>query len=566
MYNDIYIIERENDVFKVFNYLQDSESKVGLVIPNNTDISRFNNKSNNIEIIEFSIESETSEELKFLSYKLYKRLTYKEENLDNFITEYEYFYAYFKNRYIIESLKTRYPFSDFVIENNLLNNILYEELSKEKKFVRLFSFNSSLDCLRTRSYLNVRKNIENMLRQVQHKTHFYPSIVFNNNFYAKKLSVFARNQKKNVLINASFHINYARVLVPLEKILLEKGYEIYYLAKTMKVAKFLKRNSRQRVINIQQLLNWRDLYNEEPQILEISTADKLIEAFLFNKKGKISEFTKYYLAVKRLFENNDFDLVISADDVEPFGRYIVKSAKNKKIKTINVQHGYIADKYNYSSTISDVMLTWDDLSSDVITKYKTSNTLIKTVGPPHLSDLKINNIRSEECILISWFPNPNIYSGEISKLEDSIDNIIELLQNYSKSKIKFIIKIHPFDTLKKYSKILREYKNSNIVIEIYQNEMNPIEVVLNSDFVLAMNSSIVYEAYLLDIPIIAYNPYSEELNPLLIPYYNEIVGNNNELNLVLNRMIDLIDKVKHPSENLEIFDFNEVRNLLSNKS
>ncbi|WP_207369137.1 hypothetical protein [Heyndrickxia coagulans] len=549
------IMECSENIRTYLKKINHSYNEIYLLCLEEKDISNLLLEFNNIKVIYLKLDRNLREKIAQQAYSYINSLASAEEKLDNFISEYGSFINYFKYKYIFDYIKSNYDITQFIIEDKILNKNMIYNLNR----------NYNIKTLSTS--FNIRalvKDIIDYLNKRRYKVFIYPSIIYSKLFYGISNPSISSNTQKNVLVNASFHVNFARVLLPFESILSEKGYNIYYLAKTKKVADYLKKRTKQKIICIAELIRWKDLLNKRLKILDLNTANKDVKSFFSFYKSKFYEYEIYYSAIEKLFSNNKFDLVLSGDDVEPFGRYVIKTANKYKIRTINVQHGYIADKFNYGSTISNIMFTWDGISTDIINKIKKTNTKLITVGPPHLNNKSFSNsiiIKDPNDVIISWFPSPNLYTGT-SELNRMISYIVESsINSFSENNnLILLIKLHPFDSIKIYKNALKSIKPlKNIKITLYQNNINPIEILLKSDIVIAMNTSVVYEAKLSCVPIIAFNPFQEELNELLCPYYDKIIVSQEDLEYYFKHNSIIKRKTKNPKVN---FDWNLVNNVI----
>lgn len=533
MVQTIYIIENEIDMNPALTQAK-GKKNVKLVADKRLSISKHTDL----------LEIEIKENLLFKTYQYMRKLINEQPDLDYFLTMYKDFSPMIKTRHIIETAIDLYDVNHFVLPDKPYNRALADELHNVKIGFYPTQHDDKL------SNLPMKKRIGEWLLKSQHKTMLYPNIVLRTEFFSLKKSYTITDKKeKNALLIVSSHINYPRVLLPFEEILKKNGYRIFYLAQTKRVANYVRQQSQQHVHTIQEFVGVRNLLGGKTKNLHLESDNQAIQAFINQNRSKIFEMDKYYSAFQKLIDRNSFELIMTADDVEPFGRGIVKFAKQKQIKTVTMQHGYIADQYNYSSTISDYMLTWDEISSEVINTYKTTETNVRAVGPPHLTEAKKVEKKTQEVIL-SWFPVPNEYMNKTSNVAKVFEGIKKAVQQiWIDQPVKLVVKLHPFDSVLKYQNSAEQVEwKQNIQVEIYQHEKNPMDVVLVSDVIIAINTSVVYEAYLLGVPVVAFNPLNEELNPLLQSYYQGISQDSAQLEQRLRTAIHTGHNGKQPSD------------------
>jgi len=171
--------------------------------------------------------------------------------------------------------------------------------------------------------------------------------------------------------------------------------------------------------------------------------------------------------------------------------------KKHKIPTFTLQHGFFTDFEYFTppvlqmeNNVADYLLVWGKTSYDIQKKY-TEKSRILVVGNPKYS-LRKNKIKK------IFSPKIATIFLSVTQYPKSNEKIVRIVNEFAKKhpEIKFQIKIHPFDNVKNYEKIV---SSKNIVFMKIESSVS--EVLEKSDFAILHNTSISYEALLYNLPI-----------------------------------------------------------------
>lgn len=205
---------------------------------------------------------------------------------------------------------------------------------------------------------------------------------------------------------------------------------------------------------------------------------------------------------ERIFENNRYKVVITFCDAHITSNLLVQVARKYGVETITLQHGQyvfyepgteVVHCETYENFISDYMFVWGEHTVEQLTKANIPrNRLIITGALKNTNSPSTNNV------------NKKVFGVVLSNAEMTSSNI-ELIKiaNQVSEKLgcKYLIKPHPLDNPKKYSKIIDERKLS----EPIQKNMDLRSYIEKVDFNLIHLSSVYIELLQFASPVFIYN-------------------------------------------------------------
>lgn len=206
--------------------------------------------------------------------------------------------------------------------------------------------------------------------------------------------------------------------------------------------------------------------------------------------------------------------IITLQDRDGLNRLLVACGNSLGLKTIEIQHGTLANLPYLVSPISQKLGVWGRAGKEFYLKRKIEEKRIHMVGDFYLENLKksspgrIINLKkalglnsSKPTILFASQPFIEITSLDSPlKTLDIFEAVAELSQEVRE--VEFLVKFHPSEKADIKRKILKERDGKNIFIA----EKGLVSELLSlSQVLITFCSSIVIEAAILGVPIIALN-------------------------------------------------------------
>ncbi|MBR9706740.1 hypothetical protein GOV14_06915 [Candidatus Pacearchaeota archaeon] len=180
---------------------------------------------------------------------------------------------------------------------------------------------------------------------------------------------------------------------------------------------------------------------------------------------------------------------------------ITSIMKKQKKPTFTLQHGFFYNSpKNFASqavvsenVISDYSLLWGKTSYDHQKKYLDKSRLILAGNPKY----SLKDVRK----LKKFAPKTATFFFSVTGYEESNASIVKIINEFAKKypKIRFNMKIHPFDEIDNYTQYITQenikFVGKNVPIK---------ELLETSDFVILHNTSVTYEALIYRIPMMRF--------------------------------------------------------------
>ena len=206
---------------------------------------------------------------------------------------------------------------------------------------------------------------------------------------------------------------------------------------------------------------------------------------------------------------------------------------NEFSKRLNIPH------YNFQLvTMSKMFYPQMNLASryflfskKTLDLYQKYNYSYEYYLPFFESDITKNNVKSE-VLVVSLFTQPDAFTD---KYLSFLKAMLPLLDNTDK-RIKFIIKPHyRQNRIREFEQLVKLHKN----VELNENSETADKIILQSDFVLSITSSVLFESVTLNRPgiIINIDPSDDKIiyeNDICCPEINFVVKSATDLIKILN--------------------------------
>lgn len=195
---------------------------------------------------------------------------------------------------------------------------------------------------------------------------------------------------------------------------------------------------------------------------------------------------KKYISFKNWLVTKNIDLVISDFDRYPSNIPWIMAARSENIKSISLVHGATHPIENYLPVLAEELWVWGEYQKTLFESKGVSNTKIRIIGNPKVSEFQSNVHRKWKCAGL----------GLTKMSNNERDRLIELFISGTKFFKEKVIKIHPQDSIADYSK----YQNSGITIADNNTSVN--EFLKNIDVLFVRRSQLGSDALPYNIPII----------------------------------------------------------------
>lgn len=340
------------------------------------------------------------------------------------------------------------------------------------------------------------------------------------------LALFQRLARKKKEYKQTVAIEAYGKFIPLIKKLVQGGYKIIILGRLGLEKDLFKPNIFYR--------HWPDLNK-----IKVKAANlKVAEDILSNIPPDLWVFRSFNcggLILKKLREviNSDFlalreailkttaflschevKTIITLQDRDGLNRLLVACGNSRGLKTIEIQHGTLANLPYLVSPISQKLCVWGRAGKEFYLKRKIEKKRIHIVGDFYLEGLKKSSpertVNLKKALGLNLSKPTILFASqpfiEISSLDsplktlDIFEAVVELSQEVREA--EFLVKFHPSEKADIKRKILKErgYKNILIAEKGLVSELLSISQVL-----ITFCSSIVIEAAILGVPIITLN-------------------------------------------------------------
>lgn len=224
------------------------------------------------------------------------------------------------------------------------------------------------------------------------------------------------------------------------------------------------------------------------------------------KKGicyKLCEAMGYVNEIELLLKKiPNAEKIICFFDVTAVDSLLIQKYNQKQIDTYTLQHGIINGSYDYieyKCSHAKYMLAWGEYTKKIAIHYGASEKKIKVVG-------NLNYFLNPETNL-KLAPKQSRYfavctNGVLSKEDWKRNKELIAIANKiaEKYEIKYYLKIHPRDEIKKYEQLV----NSNLCMKIVDLSTDIIEILEKVEFTVCGNSTTFCDSIYYGVPSFRY--------------------------------------------------------------
>ncbi len=236
-----------------------------------------------------------------------------------------------------------------------------------------------------------------------------------------------------------------------------------------------------------------------------------------NKLREMADFYSHFDIHWRIFSNRDKrpELFFSKYKllIAPLYKGCIRRKYNIDKKKVRVLYGPGKDLVDYGigNCYFDLILAYGEHSRRQLSIY----TVAKNVGYPKYDDWYNGEIDKESVAAVKKRLDSHkktvLYAptyGKFSSIDEFGDNIIDLAERFN-----LIVKFHHISLWDEKTRIKKFFDARNIII--FPDEQNIMPLLAHSDIVVSDNSGAIFEAVLVDKPVILLGkPENEILNDL----------------------------------------------------
>jgi len=330
--------------------------------------------------------------------------------------------------------------------------------------------------------------------------------------------------KKDVLFLVYTH-SHVNTLAPVIKKMKDNFLVVKRDGFTSNVAKKLKQNNilyndiegyltRESLKNIRKARkSFKAKYRE---LLKTGEFDKQNLSYLF--LIYFPEMIRYIEIINNMLSIEKPKLLVVMNEITTIGNIAVHLAKQKRIKTLCIQHGTVGDASDFTPVYADKLAVWGDTPKQAFIKKGVPEDMITITGAPQFDNLALKNIDFKEkelkkigiksgkkIIVLATQPVP-----DMEEITDALSKVIKQIPG-----TQLVIKTHPCEySTKKYIEIAKKQGLDDAVLT--KEYLHPL---LNKCIILVTSSSTTaMEAMVLDKPVITINLTGQ---PDLMPYAKE---------------------------------------------
>jgi len=221
---------------------------------------------------------------------------------------------------------------------------------------------------------------------------------------------------------------------------------------------------------------------------------------------------------------NNFDIIITTNDISSFERKVINISNNFGIPSIIVQHGYPANIGIFQSIpiLATKMAAWGKFTKDLLVEKGAEEEKIILTGSPQFDEyitrkkdkkekiLKKYNISLSTKKIILFTAQPFRYKVDenydrlsLEEQKQIFDNLFDVTKELN---LFLIIKLHPtnelsFEEISEFIPV-KKYEN-NLILKHGQGDL--FDIISICDISITYNSSTAIESMLLDKPVITVN-------------------------------------------------------------
>ena len=228
------------------------------------------------------------------------------------------------------------------------------------------------------------------------------------------------------------------------------------------------------------------------------------------------EMIRYIEIINNLLSVERPKLLVVMNERATLGNIAVHIAKQKRIKTLCIQHGVIGDASNIVPVSVDKIAVWGDSSKEALINKGVPKEKIIITGAPQFDNLAIKKAYFERKAIKELGINQNkklviLTTQLVSDMEDITSAVFKAVKSIPG--IQLVIKTHPAEySIKRYKRIAKK-ESLNIIIT--KKHLYPL--LSMCDVLITPSSTTGLEAMIMGKPLITINlsgkpdemPYAE---------------------------------------------------------
>lgn len=220
--------------------------------------------------------------------------------------------------------------------------------------------------------------------------------------------------------------------------------------------------------------------------------------------------------LKYIIEKEKPRLFIVLNELEMFGRTIVGIAKSKRIKTLYLQHGAIAEHPSYVKLYANKMAAWGNEAKKIMIGLGSKASDITVTGNPSYDQLiswKVDRDYIYKKLGLDTRKGVVVLATQPAGFEVSKENNIKVAKSVIKAVESFpnkqlLLKLHPDEYGFLYAKIIKGMKAKNVRIckhHLVNYKINIFDVLSICDLLITQFSTTAMEAMIKNKPVVTIN-------------------------------------------------------------
>jgi hypothetical protein len=347
--------------------------------------------------------------------------------------------------------------------------------------------------------------------------------------------LFARNA--DILFMTS-HPDHHAQYVELEHLFKEKGISWVYITNKLKIYQELKQKKKR--VYFLDNANKNDLNRFFVDSMNTQSLDKAMESHVIQNRGYFQYLEKQ---IRWMINRLSPQVFVTANELLVPHRVALLLFKEKSMKTICLQHGYVSSKnVIYRELLSDYFLVYGQVSKQAMLDIGFPENRLAVVGCllykdtlPHIAPSTqsfLNMGRKNILVAFSGAGNSTSLKHHLKQIQT-----IDVLANEMKD-VHFLVKLHPKDEMQFYKGL----DKSNIRVVSHADFMNQkgdfIDVIARSNAVITSVSASMYDAFKLGVPVCVLDLENEYADSDVIQA--KVVSYCNSFEKLLNSIHEII--------------------------
>ncbi len=339
--------------------------------------------------------------------------------------------------------------------------------------------------------------------------------------YLKNLKpkhIHAEPKRKKKILIAHDYISPSKVIPWAKK--LAKKYEVVYVGIKEQGEEFEKAGIKYRRIQdyatesvIESIRIMRRIFHKDfgsvfghPKVREalfyngVDLSSALEEMFLYEYYIGLPVLAAYVELFNKMIAAELPDLIATVDDRARFGKVLIEVANQKGIKSLIVQHGALLDHPMFDKSKCTKFAAYGEQTKKLLLHRKWRKDQLAIVGLTEEIPLESpERLRRKICAELNLNPKKPLVTFASQPFPE-----LAVFHNAAKEfpEIQFVVKPHPDEPVGPHEEFVKRFGMKNITI---RKDMNIRELILASDLVINIYSTVGMEGLSLGKPVISIN-------------------------------------------------------------